>query len=174
MCICIYHCLFSAFRPQRKAALDSPVNCSTPSALSHPLPSAARKKRETNKQAEADDQLIIVSKSSGRWWMETLMTVDCLSLSSVSFANALCSVYLRMLARSSLVPPCVGPVAWSTVQTAWKTTSSTHSFTRVFWTELSLWYVCLGISSLSPTRTSCPKHVAFRVAPYLFFSPTKA
>uniref|UniRef100_A0A673W935 Establishment of sister chromatid cohesion N-acetyltransferase 2 n=1 Tax=Salmo trutta TaxID=8032 RepID=A0A673W935_SALTR len=46
-------------RPQRKAALDSPVNCSTPSALSHPLPSAARKKRETNKQAEADDQLII-------------------------------------------------------------------------------------------------------------------
>uniref|UniRef100_A0A4W5NTQ7 Establishment of sister chromatid cohesion N-acetyltransferase 2 n=1 Tax=Hucho hucho TaxID=62062 RepID=A0A4W5NTQ7_9TELE len=51
-------------RPQTKAALDSPVNCSTPSALGHPLPSAAkersaRKKRETNKQAEADDQLII-------------------------------------------------------------------------------------------------------------------
>ncbi|XP_055740866.1 N-acetyltransferase ESCO2-like [Salvelinus fontinalis] len=44
-------------RPQSKAALDSPVNCSTPSALSHPL--SARKKRETNKQAEADDQLII-------------------------------------------------------------------------------------------------------------------
>ncbi|XP_041716531.1 N-acetyltransferase ESCO2 [Coregonus clupeaformis] len=51
-------------RPQRKADLASPVNCSTPSALGHPLPSAAkersaRKKRETNKQAEADDQLII-------------------------------------------------------------------------------------------------------------------
>uniref|UniRef100_A0A8C7V958 Establishment of sister chromatid cohesion N-acetyltransferase 2 n=1 Tax=Oncorhynchus mykiss TaxID=8022 RepID=A0A8C7V958_ONCMY len=50
--------------PQRKAAQASPMNCSTPSSLGHPIPSAAkerraRKKRDMNKQAEADDQLII-------------------------------------------------------------------------------------------------------------------
>ncbi|XP_035650100.1 N-acetyltransferase ESCO2-like [Oncorhynchus keta] len=51
-------------RPQRKAAQASLMNCSTPSSLGHPIPSAAkerraRKKRDMNKQAEADDQLII-------------------------------------------------------------------------------------------------------------------
>uniref|UniRef100_A0A3P8Z6U0 Establishment of sister chromatid cohesion N-acetyltransferase 2 n=1 Tax=Esox lucius TaxID=8010 RepID=A0A3P8Z6U0_ESOLU len=51
----------SASRPLRKASL---VTCSTPSAHAHHLPSvakerSARKKRETNKQAEADNQLII-------------------------------------------------------------------------------------------------------------------
>ncbi|KAM9421800.1 N-acetyltransferase ESCO2-like isoform 1-T1 [Salvelinus alpinus] len=51
-------------RPQWKAAQASPMNCSTPSSLGHPIPSAAkerraRKKRDMNKQAEADDQLII-------------------------------------------------------------------------------------------------------------------
>ncbi|KAK6295212.1 hypothetical protein J4Q44_G00344380 [Coregonus suidteri] len=49
-------------RPQRMAAQASSVNCSTPSSLGQPIPSAAkersgRKKREINKQA--DDQLII-------------------------------------------------------------------------------------------------------------------
>lgn len=47
-----------------------------------------------NKQAEADDQLIIVSKSSGKM-MDGNIDDDRwlpLTLSSVSFANALCSV----------------------------------------------------------------------------------
>uniref|UniRef100_A0A674EDM2 Establishment of sister chromatid cohesion N-acetyltransferase 2 n=1 Tax=Salmo trutta TaxID=8032 RepID=A0A674EDM2_SALTR len=57
-------CVLSPCRPQRKAAQASPMNCSTPSSLGHPIPSAAkekraRKKRDMNKQAEADDQLII-------------------------------------------------------------------------------------------------------------------
>ncbi|KAJ8009075.1 hypothetical protein DPEC_G00085090 [Dallia pectoralis] len=50
-------------RPHRKAAAASLVSSSTPSSHGH-LPfvakeRSARKKRETNKQAEADDQLII-------------------------------------------------------------------------------------------------------------------
>uniref|UniRef100_A0A4W5R4V1 Establishment of sister chromatid cohesion N-acetyltransferase 2 n=1 Tax=Hucho hucho TaxID=62062 RepID=A0A4W5R4V1_9TELE len=58
------NCISSPVKGPRGRQLRPPVNCSTPSSLGHPIPSAAkerrtRKKREMNKQAEADDQLII-------------------------------------------------------------------------------------------------------------------
>ncbi|KAL0967432.1 hypothetical protein UPYG_G00252160 [Umbra pygmaea] len=58
----VYPIFGSALKRPQKAALTSPVICSTPSAPGHPsavMERGARKKRETNKQTESDDQLII-------------------------------------------------------------------------------------------------------------------